>query len=142
MVEHHHKNCTGVLLQMWCPHHIARRLGCRVCCCQAGQERPLPGGAPHTLVEASKNWWLFSALQPSVVLTGRGNQSHCPPPCLQTFRLARGLQILRRRNFCEALDSSHSSRQSKRAQNNRVPPFPVLKCSGRKSRRPGKVRSL
>lgn len=126
MVEHHHKSCAGVLLQVWCPHHVARRLGHRVCCCLAGQE---PWRSPtRAVVEASKSWWVLSALQPSAVLAGRGNQLLCPSPCLQTFRLTWFPELTRfwgEATPGEDLDSSHNPCRSRRAQNNHVP---LLRC--------------
>lgn len=81
MVEHHHNRCAGACLQVWCPHHVAERLGWG--CCQPGQETLPPGGASHGPWQrparaSSPSQQPFPALQSSVVLTGRGNQPCCP----------------------------------------------------------------
>lgn len=135
MVEHHHKSCAGVLLQVWCPHHIARRLGCRGCCCQAGQETLLPGRAPHV------PWWRPAKAGGSFQLSN-------PLQCSQGRGISRAAHL----HVCRHLGSPGSQSsldfeekqllggfrlisqppQSRRAQNKHIRPSPVLKWSCRR----------
>lgn len=141
MVEHHHKSCAGVLLQVWCPHHVARRLGCRVCSCQAGQETLLPGRAPH------KIWWRPTRACGSLQLSNSPQHS-------QEGGISHSANLHVCRHF--GLPGSQSSLHFGEKQllggfrlfsrplsvkDGRKPPHPPFKWSCRRGRRPGRVRS-